>query len=52
MIIRLNNETIEVTPSEYNNWSELKLKQESDTNKPVLLKYTREYDDAQVQDVS
>ncbi len=38
--IRLNDETIEVTPSEYNNWNQLKLKQEYDTSKPVLLKYT------------
>jgi hypothetical protein len=50
--IRLNDKTIEVTPSEYNNWSELKLKQEYDfpANQPVLLKYTAEYDDAQVID--
>jgi hypothetical protein len=48
--IRLNDEIIEVTPSEYNNWNQLKLKQEYDTSKPVLLKYTAEYDDAQVVD--
>jgi len=48
--IRLNDKTIEVTPSEYDDWSELKLKQEYDTSKPVLLKYTTEYDDAQVVD--
>ncbi len=46
--IRLNDKTIEVTPSEYDNWGELKLKQEYDTSKSVLLKYTAEYDDAQV----
>ena len=48
--IRLNDETIEVTPSEYNNWNQLKLKQEYDTSKPILLKYTAEYDDVQVVD--
>jgi hypothetical protein len=48
--IRLNDKIIEVTPSEYDDWSELKLKQEYDTSKPVLLKYTTEYDDAQVVD--
>jgi len=48
--IRLNDKTIEVTPSEYDDWSELKLKQEHDIDKPVLLKYTSKYSDAQVVD--
>jgi len=44
--IRINDEIIPVTPSE--DWHQYK--KDYDTLYPILLKYTREYDDAQVQD--
>ena len=44
--IRINDEIIPVTPSE--DWAQYEKKY--DTLYPILLTYTREYDDAQVQD--